>query len=444
MINITTLKRSTALVAAFALALASCTKDHNDAISIVKPGLSVKNGADTITLGNPLTLRPKLAERTGVTYTWAVDGKSVGTDSIYTFNPADRGDYKVSFTASNTAGKTSAEYQIHVWGKYENGFFLVNEGWFGHGTGTVNFYRYDTKTLEDSVYTKENPGKTLDPKTSTLENGTIFNGKLYLSSKVGGPVVVTDAYSLKETGRIASAGGNDWRAFVGVDNTNGLITSGNGVYKVNLSPLTLGAKVAGISGEIADVIKAGNYIFLLSQTEGVLVLNAGDYSIAKKIPNVSVAFAKTPDGTVWCAGGKSLIKINPANLETQTIAVPFDVHGSWGAWHPGSITASTKANVVYLAKNGPWSGGTTIYKYDGSASSLNNAFITLPAGKELYGAGLGYNTRFNHLIVTTVQSGYGVNYSFNNVYFHDATTGSLKKDLAYRGYFFPAMPLSQQ
>jgi len=37
-------------------------------------------------------------------------------------------------------------------GKFENGFFIVNEGWFGHGTGEVSFFNYSTGKLTDSVF----------------------------------------------------------------------------------------------------------------------------------------------------------------------------------------------------------------------------------------------------------------------------------------------------
>src|SRR5690606_29476074 len=102
-------------------------------------------------------------------------------------------------------------------GKYESGFFLVHEGWFGHGTGSLSFYDYHTGTLTDSIFQKENPDKGFEPVSSTVQYGTAFHGNLYIVSKVGGPVVVADAKTLKEVGRIPAKPGNDWRAFMGID-----------------------------------------------------------------------------------------------------------------------------------------------------------------------------------------------------------------------------------
>src|SRR5882757_5598312 len=91
----------------------------------------------------------------------------------------------------NTSAATNKTLKVNALGKYDNGFFLINEGWYGHGTGTVSFYDYGTGVLSDSLFTKENPGKNLNPNTSTLQYGTIFNDKLFLVSKVGGPFVIT-------------------------------------------------------------------------------------------------------------------------------------------------------------------------------------------------------------------------------------------------------------
>lgn len=76
-------------------------------------------------------------------------------------------------------------------GPYSNGFLLINEGWYSHGTGEVNFYNYATGTLQDSIFGVANPTKNLNPATSTLQFGTIFNGNLYLVSNVNQRNVTT-------------------------------------------------------------------------------------------------------------------------------------------------------------------------------------------------------------------------------------------------------------
>jgi hypothetical protein len=328
-------------------------------------------------------------------------------------------------------------------GKFENGFFIVNEGWFGHGTGEVSFFNYSTGKLTDSVFKRENSDKDLKPESSTLQYGTIFKDNLYLVSKVGGPVVVVDAFTLKEKARIAAKGGNDWRAFLGIDENTGLLSSSSGVYLVNLKNMTAYAKLIGADGQVGDMIKSGNYIFMHSATEGLLIYNASDYTLNRKIKGMTVGFAKTPNGKVWYAGAKYLYQTDPQTLAKDSVSLSFTTYASWGAWHAGSIAASTKDNVVYLLKTGSFGGGSEIYKYDGTVASLNAPFATNPDKQIFYGKGIGFDSKLNQVVIQTVQSGYGANYAINNLYFYDPA-GVLKNTVAYDGYHFPSITVFHQ
>ncbi|TXE07787.1 DUF5074 domain-containing protein [Gelidibacter salicanalis] len=422
----------------FAVSIVGCSND--DAVFINPPSVEgAQQLLDTITMGESLLLSPKFSNAKNSMFEWKVDGELVGNDSTLVYIPEARGTHQISVLAKNEGGEASLTYDIHTWGAFENGFYLINEGWFGRGTGTVGFYRYDTQTLEDSVFVKTNPTKDLLPLNSTLGFGAIHNQKLYLVSKVGGPVVVSDAYSLKEEQRIPASSGNNWRAFVGVSDTQGLLSSSNGIYKVNLETLVLEGTLPGIEGQIGDMMKVGEHIFVLSQREGVIVLNAATYEVEKRIPDMALGFAITEDHTVWAAGGTSLVKINPSTLETKTIDLGFKANSSWGAWHPSSITAS--ANTVFIAKNGSFGGGNEIYSYSNDPSSLQTPFIKLPETEVLYGPGLAFNQAKGQLVVRTVRDGWGENFSYNKLHFYNANSGVLEKTVAYDGYYFPASPV---
>ena len=392
---------------------------------------------DTITIGKTLQLSSKLQDRNNVSFEWTVDGKVVGSDSIYVFKPESRGDFKVTMTAKNDGGNVSLTYDIHTYGAYENGFFMINEGWFGHGTGTVGFYRYDTKAIEDSVFVKVNPDKDLKPESSTLEFGTIFNKKLFLVSKVGGPVVVADAYSLKEEKRIPAKGGNDWRAVVGIDENQALLTSGKGIFKLNLNTMELNGQIEGVTGQVGDIVKANGYIFALSASKGVIIINASTLAVEKTIPGMVLGFAVTDDKKVWAAGGTKLINIDSNTLDVTEIALGFQAYGSWGAWHPGSITAAK--NDVFIARNTSWTGGKEVYKYTGTPASLTAPFITLTQSNIVYGAGIGYDRKKNSLVVNTVNEGYGTNFEINNLYLFNADSGVKTQTISFSGYYFPAV-----
>lgn len=330
---------------------------------------------------------------------------------------------------------------IEIPGKYENGFFIIHEGWFGHGTGSVSFYDAANGILKDSVFQKENVGKGFESTTSTVQFGTVFNKNLYVLSKAKGPVVVADAKTMKEVGRIPGSADYDWRAFVGIDENNGLLSSTDGIYLVNLKTLKPMFKLLGTKGQVGDMLKTEKYIFTLSQSEGAVIYNVSDLSVQKKITGVTTGFVKTPDGKVWFTGGKNLYKCDPLTLETETVELPFSTFGTFNAWFSSPIIASTKENAVFMIKTpSGWGGGQDIYKYvSGDKTSLDKPFITATDTQVFYKKNLGYYEQADQIVTTTMLPGFGTNSATNNLNIYDAKTGVLKKTVPFSGYYFPAM-----
>jgi hypothetical protein len=430
------------IVAAISIAgLTSCSKDNQAEVvvpQIVAPGL--KDGKDTIYIGDSRVLNPQLANVKNPTFQWLVNGVPAGTDTSFTFTATERGDYTISYKIISGNAMASYYYQVKVLGKFENGFFIVNEGWFNHGPGDVNFYRNGEDSLYQHVFQRNNPGKTLG---ATTEFGAIFNNKMYLTSKSGVALVATDAGTMKETGRIDQLPAVP-NSFLGVNTGTGLVGTESGLYPINLQSLTAGSKISSVSGQIGGMIQSGSYVFVMSQTDGVVALNSNDFSLAKKLVTADAGFAMTPDGTIWAGQAKYLFAINPQTLKVDTIPTPFDIFGTWGGWNAGMLTASTVENAVFIGKAlDEWgNSGTEIYKYTvGNPTSLQTPFITIPTGRNFYGAGVRYNPGNNTLVVTDTKSGWGDNFKDNTLYIYDAASGGLKKSVAYTGFFFPAIPV---
>lgn len=83
---------------------------------------------------------------------------------------------------------------------------------------------------------------------------------------------------------MAANASNDFHEFIGIDGSNGLVSSGDGIYPLNLTSVTLGVRIKGITDEVGDMVKAGKYIFILSASDGVDISSAADYAIVKTIP----------------------------------------------------------------------------------------------------------------------------------------------------------------
>ncbi|WP_119080745.1 DUF5074 domain-containing protein [Chitinophaga alhagiae] len=438
------MKKHLRLLAGLALLafMAACSRNNGPVFQ--RPVISAAKTTDSLRIGQTLRLSPQLSQPLGAAFQWSVNGAPVGTDSVYTFEAKESGSYRITFRMSNAAGIDSLTYNIKVWGRYENGFFVLNEGWFGTETGSVHFYEYGTDTVRTWVYKHENPGKTLGGVMNTLQYGAVYNGKLYMVVKAGGPLVVADALTLKETGRIDKPAGGDAMTFVGIDNTRGLLSAGDGIYPLNLNTLGLGAKLGGITGTVGNMLKAGDYVFVHSAKDGMVVLDAVTFGVVQVPTKATIGFVQAKNGDVYAAKDSMLMSINPATLKLDSVKMPFKAAAPWGAWRSVSMAASAKEDNVYIIEPGKnWSYGTKLYRYAvGNAASLNEPFITLPDGQYFYGAGVAYDARTNELVITTINGPYSG--SVNRVLFYNAATGALNKTVVYEGWYFPAMTVFHQ
>lgn len=316
---------------------------------------------------------------------------------------------------------------------FKNGFFIINEGQFG-SAGTVHFYNSSLNKIKTDVFGAANSGKKLG---NTTQFATIYNEKMYLVSKQGA-FVVTDAKTLKETARIEDFNNTvaDGRAFCGVNEELGLVSTSRGIYKLNLNPLSLGDKIDGVSGEVGEMLQYRNHIYALNKGS-IIVINSKTWEIEKTFDKGKSGLTVSRDGMIWSTNDNLLLKINPYTLEMETIAMPNDIKATsnpW-AWTNGSLTASKHENALFFV------GGMSIYKYViGDISSLNSPLIEVPSDKMIYGTGMSVNPINNQVIVTTID-GYGEDAKKNHLYFYDGTTGSLKKNFYYEGLWFASMIL---
>lgn len=307
---------------------------------------------------------------------------------------------------------------------YANGFFIITEGSYGQTAGTVQYYGYGADTVTTQVYEKENPGKITanTAKTSALQFATLYNKKLYLISKINGPVLKLDVNTLKEEARYNQETSN-WRSLIGVNNNNGLISASDGVYSVDLNTLNIQYKLSSVSAvNTGDMLKEGDYVYIL-QSNGAKIISAGNYSFVKGFSNINRGFAKTPNGKVWASTGSRLIAIDKT-LDTAGVALPVAV-GSFGLDAPTRLTASTKENAVF------YHSGTSIYKYvDGNAASLSQPFITIDMAPFMVYGAIRYDSNKNYIVLNGI-AGYGAASGINYLLIYNATTGALVKNIKY-------------
>ncbi|MBZ4189196.1 DUF5074 domain-containing protein [Niabella beijingensis] len=309
-------------------------------------------------------------------------------------------------------------------GPYSNGFFIITEGSYGQTAGTVNFYAYGADTIVTRAYEKANPGKITANASlaSTLQFATLYNQKLYLASKMNGPIIRLDASTLKEEARYNQESSN-WRGLIGVKEDQGLVSAADGVYSINLNTLGVQYKLTSVSAvNTGDMLKEGNYVYLL-QSNGAKIIDAANYSFVKGFTNINRGFARTPNGKVWASTGTRLISIDK-NLDTTGITLPVSI-GSFGLDAPTRLTASTKEDAVF------YHSGAAIYKYvEGNAASLNQPFITISESPFMVYGAVRYDRNKDYLVVNGIK-GYGGLAGANFLLIYNASTGALVKKITY-------------
>lgn len=335
------------------------------------------------------------------------------------------------------------------------GFYIVNEGWYGHDKGSVNYFEKSgsSYTPHYRAFKAANPDTELG---NTTCYGAIWGDNFYLISKQDNRLVIADAQNLKSKKIITDLGG-DGRSFLGIDDQKAYIGYKGGIKTFNIENLTLGEAIAGVSGEIGNMCYAYGKVFAVSD-ENLYIIDAKTDKVEKTVTGSydtykSVVTAK--DGSVWVAAAKKFIVYNPNDLEnTKEIAYPVDaaVSSSWGSWNPGGLCASTQTNTLYWTTGtSPWS-KNAVCKYDIDASNANSSFYTLPndeAGQKrvLYGAGLRVDPLSDNLVLQSCREW---EYAYNWLFLL-SNTGTLntsfevaddKEPTAGNGYYwFPSMPV---
>ncbi|WP_300672737.1 DUF5074 domain-containing protein [Soonwooa sp.] len=342
---------------------------------------------------------------------------------------------------------------------FTKGFFMVNEEWFGHTNGSVNFVGNNDQ-IYYRVYSEKNNNEAFG---ATTQYGTIYGDKFYFISKqqkdggdtqygAGGRLVVANAKTMEKIAGFDSIGGGDGRSFVGIDQNTGYIAASNGVYLFDIANMKVGDLIVGTgggatySGQIGNMIRTSQYVFAVKQTTGVLVIDPKTHTLKTTIAGAFHSIVQAKDGSVWAIQDKKLININPTTFATTEYPIPTTKYiGAWGAWNAGSFTASTQQNALYWINSiSDWASGTQVVKFDVTNKTFNENFSAIPGQtgtyKQIpYGAALRVDPVSDKLILNTTESGYGAHYQKNWIHTIDTTGAVVKTQTLNDYYWFPAV-----
>lgn len=378
------------------------------------------------------------------------------------------------FLAATAAGGTDIDYT--------KGVFIINEDWYGHQNSTVNYLIPDDPDGDYwhyRVFQTENPGMELG---CTNQFGAIYNGRFYFIAKqdkdpgasvAGGRITVADARTMKVVKQLPlidqSGAQCDGRAFLGVTDDKGYISTSNGVWVFDLRSLEVTGMIGGTantsgsmySAQCGTMILAGGRVFVAHQQSGVLVIDPDVDEVVETVSLESVdddasigSIVRSKDGFMWLSIAKGtsgsgatlpyIVRLDPETLEMTTFSLPDGIYppsNSWYAWTPDGFCASTQNNVLY------WNGGASswfsqkkIFSYDIDRDEFS---CIMDLDKEdgdwqLYGCSMRVHPVTDEIYMSLFHNFQDQTYKLRRA---DSSGNTIQEYSMIDNYWFPSIPV---
>lgn len=290
-----------------------------------------------------------------------------------------------------------------VKGAYSDGIFIVNEGPFQNGTGTITFFDPDSNLVKQDVFEVVN-GK---PLGNIAQSMTIYNGKAYIVVNNGGKVEVVNSATFKSEGTITNL--INPSQFLVIDDKKAYVSDWVGhvaVVDINLNSIT---KIipAGTGPDV--MLKSGSYVYVansggLSSDSTVTVIDFLTDNVVKtiKVGDVPTGMVADGNGRIWVmskglgfngwpqAGdtpGK-LIRIDPVSL-----AVDYTYDFTSSETHPEKLVINKQKSMLYFLYN------SGIYRFN---ITTLNAVPEQIVWRSFYS--LGYENKTGYLYASDVKN----------------------------------------
>lgn len=441
-----------------AFVIVSCSKDDCDLDHIDKlqglPALKAGTFPEedlTLNVGEQYVYAPKASSPLDIYYQWYQNGEDMSTAPSFTFNAEHPGRSKVILELSNDLGKVTLENKVMVPGAdYSKGCLIINEGWFGHGSGSISFYNYEKNSIEHWCYKNQNFGDVLGV---TSQSATLWNGKLYVCSKEDNQLVVMDPKTLYAENSCGKLANYQAYEFIGLNDDYGIITHGGYFSRINLKTfetITLVSVGNTYTGTGSGIAYNGKLILNVNSSgwgsPKVYTIDIAELCSPDLKPTDKVAFqeldittyggtrfVQCKDGNIYTVettkdGKNNLVRIN-ADFSLKKVAMRDDYSpSSFGAYREASFCGTPEGIFYYIA-------GGKIYKatFDDPAPEETLTEYT-KEGYGFYGAGIGVNPKTNELLAMYLTG----DYQKNLLVRFNAATGEKISEIAYDGYYFPA------
>ncbi len=329
---------------------------------------------------------------------------------------------------------------------YADGVFLLNEGWFGHESGHVNFLAADG-TLSYRVFSSANADHSLG---NTSQYGALYGGRLYFMSKqsyskdgkTGGRLIVANAANMAVIKSFATLpNGGDGRAFAVVTDSKAYVSTSKGLLTYDLAADSLGSTLAVTTQETGNILRAGRYAFVETKDKTVLVIDPQTDTL---VTTIAAAYQPvlSKDGRVWVVSQNTLKAIDPYTLAD---AGEIDVTGKapsfaiW-AWNAGLFFAGNKTNSLYWAHGTSFTGANKVYRVhlDDAQPQAQEIYSISGETTHIYGSAIRLRPSDDHIFMQTFKGFADQTYRIHEI---DGTGTEVAVRKMQDHYWFPTLPI---
>jgi YVTN family beta-propeller protein len=330
----------------------------------------------------------------------------------------------------------SKEEDNSVKGAYSNGIFIINEGLFFNGTGSVTYFDPDSNLVKQDIFESENG----HPLGNIAQSMTIYNGKGYIVVNNAGTVEVVDIATFKSETTITNLVNPS--QFLVIDSKKAYVSDWIGhIAVVDLTTNTISRTIPAGTGPDA-MVKSGNYVYVansggFSIDSTVTVIDFTTDNVIKtiKVGDAPSGLVADGNGKIWvlCKGngfpgwsqpgdtpGK-LVRIDPSSME-----IDFTYNFSSKDDHPEKLVINKQKSILYFLFN------NAIYDFN---IALGSTTPTKLVSRYFYS--LGYENKTGYLYASDPKDFVGNGLVFRIKADDGSIVDSISAGIVPRDFAFP-------
>lgn len=272
-----------------------------------------------------------------------------------------------------TVSSCKKENGSPVNGAYGNGIFIVNEGPFQSGTGTITYFDPDSNLVKQDIFETVNAR----PLGNIAQSMTLYDGKGFIVVNNAGKVEVVDIATFKSVATISNL--INPSQFLVIDDSKAYVSDWIGhIAVVDLKSNTVSRTIPAGAGPDA-MVKSGNNVYVansgglgIDSTVTVIDFNTDNVVKVIHVGDVPTGMAADGNGRIWvmCKGiGFSgwpqsgdtpgrLVRIDPVSL-----SVDYTYEFASSGDHPEKLVINKQKSMVYFLHD------NSIYRFNIALSS---------------------------------------------------------------------------